>query len=78
MPTAKRKEMKIMRICEMETHKFIIRLLDEDDNSFSQAIGYTVQAPCYEMAVAQALAYGQSLLRENDDERSLYMRIVGG
>ena len=62
----------------MKTHKFIIRLLDENDNSFFKAVNYTAQAPCYEMAVAQALAYGQSILRENDKERSLYMRIVGG
>lgn len=65
-----------MRICEMKTHKFIIRLIDEDDPSFKKNIDFNTSAPNYEMAVAQALSVGQSILRENDSERSLFMRIL--
>jgi hypothetical protein len=65
-----------MRICEMKTYRFNIHLRDEDDCHFEETIGFETKAPCYEMAVAQALATGQSILRENDEERTLFMRIT--
>lgn len=56
---------------------FHIYFIDPFDETFEMEVKFSTAAPHYEAAVAQALAYGQQILRdaEEQEDRSLFMRV---
>ncbi len=58
-------------------YAFYIYFIDPFDETFSMEIKFSTTAPHYEAAVAQALAHGQQVLRdaEEQDDRNLFMRV---
>lgn len=58
-------------------YTFYIYFIDPFDETFSMEVKFSTTAPHYEAAVAQALAHGQQVLRdvEEQDDRSLFMRV---
>ena len=58
-----------------ENYTFEILFVDVRDPGFFLKLPVTVRATTYEHAVQQALAQGQEVLRDNNGERFLFMRL---
>ena len=58
-------------------YSFRIRFIDLYDETFAIEAKFSTTAPHYEAAVAQALAHGQQILRDAEDQydRILFMRV---
>lgn len=63
----------------VNNYAFSIYFIDPFDETFIMEAKFTTSAPHYEAAVAQALAHGQQILRNADEQcdRSLFMRVCG-
>lgn len=61
----------------VNNYTFYIQLIDFCDKTFATEVEFSTSAPHYEAAVAQALAHGQQILRNADEQcdRSLFMRV---
>ena len=58
-------------------YTFYIYFIDPCDETFDMEVKLSTGAPHYEAAVAQALAHGQQILRDAEEQydRSLFMRV---
>ena len=58
-------------------YTFHIYFIDHYDETFVMEAEFSTTAPHYEAAVAQALAHGQQILRDAEEQydRILYMRV---
>lgn len=58
-------------------YTFYIYFIDSCDETFGMEVKFSTTAPHYEAAVTQALAHGQQILRDAEEQydRSLFMRI---
>jgi hypothetical protein len=58
-------------------HTFYIQFIDLCDETFAMEVKFSTTAPHYEAAVAQALAHGQQVLRDVEEQydRNLFMRV---
>jgi hypothetical protein len=54
-----------------------IYFIDSCDETFIMEVKFSTSAPHYEAAVAQALAHGQQVLRDAEEQydRTLFMRV---
>lgn len=58
-----------------ENYSFNLLFLDAQDPEFVLKLPVTVRASSYEHAVHQALYQGQEVLRDNSENRFLFMRL---
>lgn len=65
-----------MNLPIMFDFSFTLYFLDWEDPSFKMEMNFNTRAPTYEAAVAQALSVAQQISRENDEERTLFMRVA--
>ena len=58
-------------------YAFNICFIDPHNETFAMKVKFSTGAPHYEAAVAQALAYGQQILRDTEKQngQKLFMRV---
>lgn len=61
----------------VSNYTFHIYFIDPFDETFVMEVKFSTAAPHYEAAVAQALAHGQQILRdvEEQHDRTCFMRV---
>lgn len=61
----------------VNSYDFRIGFIDPLDKTFAMEAKFSTSAPHYEAAVAQALAHGQQVLRDAEEQldRNLFMRV---
>ena len=64
-------------IFALNNYAFRIYFIDPSDETYTMSAEFSTDAPHYEAAVAQALAYGQQVLRKAEErcDQRLFMRI---
>jgi hypothetical protein len=67
-----------MNLPTMFDFSFTLYFLDWEDPDFEMEMSFNTCAPTYEAAVAQALSVAQQISRENDKERTLFLRVAVG
>ena len=60
---------------KFENYTFNLLFVDVADPDFFLQLPVTVRASSYEHAVHQALFKGQEIVRANDEDRTLFMRL---
>ena len=60
---------------KFENYTFNLLFVDVGDPDFFLQLPVTVRASSYEHAVHQALYQGQLVVRDNSEERALFMRL---
>ena len=60
---------------KFENYSFHLLFVDAADPDFFLQLPVTVRASSYEHAVHQALYQGQLVVRDNSEERTLFMRL---
>ena len=61
---------------KFKSYRFYIQFISVINPDHNYLLEYKTTAPHYEAAVASALAVGQQYVREHDDDRDLFMRIM--
>ena len=60
---------------KFENYSFHLLFVDATDPDFFLQLPVTVRASSYEHAVHQALFKGQEIVRANDEDRAIFLRL---